>query len=330
MALFRVWLGNTGPFSYRSDDAYPQDGTAMEGLRIEGQGIVETAPTLPFHIVRKADLDAVAAEIASSEGNGTSTAGLYANIPDEGGPGDFYYAYDTGIMYAWNVTTEQWEQTATWNGILTGSYAARPAAQYYGRYYWAGDVNYLFFDNGIQWITMNGVGFGVLASRPAATPNVFYFATDNTTLYYSNGSTWAAIGGDNITNRVGELLSGFNDTSIAIAATAINNVLTASTNTVQGFKVPVASKLIGYSYHLEITATTLASSFFECGYILNGTYVSFDLFNAQAVGQAYAYDRSYSVSLAAGDVLTPAVKAASGTGSITIRNVAWALEIRPD
>ena len=65
MAQKNAWIART-QFSYEDTDTYADSGDDVEALRLEGQGLVETAPTLDNHIVRLSDLnDAVSS--SSSE-----------------------------------------------------------------------------------------------------------------------------------------------------------------------------------------------------------------------------------------------------------------------
>ena len=59
MAVKKVWIGKWGPYQYESTDTYSDSGETVESIRIEGQMLVETAPTDDNHVARLQDLSDV-------------------------------------------------------------------------------------------------------------------------------------------------------------------------------------------------------------------------------------------------------------------------------
>ncbi len=54
MAEKKAWYASYGPYMYDDSRQY-EDGEFMEGARVEGQILIEGAPTEPHHVLRLED-----------------------------------------------------------------------------------------------------------------------------------------------------------------------------------------------------------------------------------------------------------------------------------
>jgi hypothetical protein len=100
----KTWIGGMGPYQYDNNNVYPDALANLQGMRTEGQIIVETAPTQDNHVVRLADIEMVTIrqlEVASLEA--PTELNAYG-----GADGRLVWAYkdivgtNEGTLYCWD------------------------------------------------------------------------------------------------------------------------------------------------------------------------------------------------------------------------------------
>lgn len=80
MAKRKIWFGGQGPFIYDDTYVYVDDPTlTRRGGRIEGQILVDTAPSVDTEVVRLVDLKSVGYRQGTSDGSGIGS-GKFARI----------------------------------------------------------------------------------------------------------------------------------------------------------------------------------------------------------------------------------------------------------
>jgi hypothetical protein len=231
MADKRVWFGKK-LYTYDNRDSYTEDGDAIEGIRVDEQIRVDTAPTEDEHVLRLGDVASLVGAyitfgliedrpaagssprlylatdenilyydndttwdvVSDDNSDRTILSGILADRPATPDADTYYYATDTALMYRYFGGA--WANVPQFNGMQIGNFSTRPAAEFFGRTYFAGDRICYALDNGIEWITISCFTYGTLAARPDPDiPAALYGATDEGRLYFCDGSSWISAGG---------------------------------------------------------------------------------------------------------------------------------------
>ena len=136
MAFKKVYLGAMGPWQYDPSAEYQDTGAVLAGVRVEGQMIVETAPTLANHVLRLADYSTTKIDVieVANIANPTEISAVNGVL------GKMLYAHESdldnvyGTLYCWDPASTAVQGTPYTVVCTSGgkwvAMAGRYAAQY--------------------------------------------------------------------------------------------------------------------------------------------------------------------------------------------------------